>query len=110
MKTTVDRWLDMEISTPKLLSEFRVPYAQGSELIGSIWQSIRQRAYALDAELDRKTAVANAFRAKAMAGDLETAVKSDIHDEAIRAAAFAEARGLLRLHLLGRIDRTEAGA
>ena len=103
-----DKWLDGEISMAKLLSLENVPYMQGASLLGGLWQSVHQKAYALDAELKRKIEVSNSFKALAESGDTERTAKSDIITEPIRAAALQEARSLLRFHLLGCIDRTSA--
>lgn len=110
-KNDVERWLDGEISMGRLIhnSSLETCYAQASDLIGGIWQSVREKAYELDAELERRIKAANDFKALAESGDTERTTKSDIEAEPIRAAALQEARMLLRFHLLGRIDQTGAG-
>lgn len=102
------RWLDGEISMGKLLQLEGVPYAQGSSLLGGLWQALHEKAYALDAELARKIQVANNFKALAESGDHERTTKDDIVQQPINAATLQEARSLLRFHLLGCIDNTGA--
>jgi len=102
------RWLDGEISMGKLLQLEGVPYAQGSSLLGGLWQALHEKAYALDAELVRKIKVANDFKALAESGDHTRTTKDDIAQQPINAATLQEARSLLRFHLLGCIDNTGA--
>lgn len=102
------RWLDGEISMGKLLQLEGVPYAQGSDLLGSLWQALHEKAYALDAELARKIKVANDFKALAESGDTTRTTKDDIVQQPINVATLQEARSLLRFHLLGCIDNTGA--
>lgn len=104
------KWFDGEISTGKMLQLCNVPKMQGLELVGGIWQTMREKAYELDAELERKIKVANDFKELAENGDHERTVKSDIVAEKVRAAALLEARQMLRFYLLGALDRTGAGA
>ena len=107
-KPDVERWLDGEITMGRLIhnSSLETCYAQASDCLGGIWQVMHEKAYALDAELEKRIQVANNFKTLAEGGDTERTVKSDIVAEPIRAAAFQEARALLRLHLLGCLDRT----
>ena len=102
------KWLDGEISTGKMLQICGVPKMQGLELVGGIWQAIREKSYELDAALEAKIKAANHLKTLAENGDNERTVKSDIVAEAIRAHALNEARQMLRFHLLGCIDNTEA--
>jgi len=108
-KTDVDRWLDGEISAGRLIhnSSLETCYPQASDLIGGMWQAIREKSYALDAELEKRIAVANQFAEQAKHDNTRTVI-DDVTAEAIRARALQEARSLLRFHLLGCIDRTEA--
>ena len=103
------KWFDGEISTGKMLQICNVPKMQGLELVGGIWQAMREKVYDLDAELERKIKVANDFKGLAESGDMERTTKYDVIAERIRATALQEARTLLRFHLLGCIDRTVAG-
>lgn len=108
----MERWLDGEISMGRLIhnSSLETCYAQSSDLIGGIWQVMREKAYALDTELEHKIQAANDLAKLAESGDRKRVVESDIIAEPIRAAAYQEARALLRFHLLGALDRTGAGA
>ena len=92
----------------KLLQLEGVPYAQGSSLLGGLWQALHEKAYALDAELARKIKVANNFKALAESGDHTRTTKDDIVQQPINVATLQEARSLLRFHLLGCIDNTGA--
>lgn len=111
-KPDVERWMDGEISMGRLIhnSSLESCYPQASDLIGGIWQVMREKAYALDAELERKIQAANELKKLAESGDRTRVVESDIIAEPMRAAVYQEARALLRFHLLGALDRTGAGA
>lgn len=104
------KWLNGEISMGNLLQLEGVSHEQGASLLGGLWQSLHEKAYALDAELERKIKAADDFKALAESGDTKRVVASDVIAEPIRAAALQEARSLLRFHLLGCIDNTGAGA
>lgn len=109
-KQDVERWLDGEISTGRLIRDSNLEECRhhAEDLLGGIWQVLHEKAYALDAELKRRIQVANNYRALAESGDKERVTEDDIILQANRSAALQEARSLLRLHLLGCIDRTEA--
>lgn len=102
------QWLAGEISIGKMLQAEGVPFAEGSNLVGGIWQAIHEKAYALDAELNRKIEASNKFKALAESGDRAAVTESDIIAESARAAAYQDARSLLRFHLLCFIDQTGA--
>ena len=108
-KTDVERWLDGEISVGRLIhnSSLETCYSQADDLIGGIWQVIREKSYALDAELEKRIAVAKQFAEEAKHDNTRTVIY-DVTAEAIRARALQETRSLLRLHILGCIDRTGA--
>ncbi len=110
-KPDADRWLDGEISMGRLIhnSSLETCYAQAADCIGGVWQAMGERAYALDAELERRIKFANGFKKLADEGDRTQVVAADSVNEAIRAHAFQEARTLLRTHLLACIDRTGCG-
>ena len=104
----VTRWLEGEISAGKLLQLEGVPHVQGACLLGHLWLAIHEKAYALDAKLESRIKVADEFAALAKSGDFERTVSADVADQARRAVILQEARSLLRLHLLGCLDRTGA--
>lgn len=85
-----------------------VPYAQGADLVGRIWQVLHEKSYALDAAIEHKIKVAKEFQTLAENGDTERTAKADAEVQPIRAAAFQEVRQMLRFHLLVCIDRTGA--
>lgn len=108
-KPDVERWLDGEISAGRLIhnSSLETCYPQASDLVGGIWQALHAKAYALDAELDKRIAVAKQFAEEAKHDNTRTVIH-DVTAEAIRVRALQETRSLLRFHLLGCIDNTGA--
>jgi hypothetical protein len=102
------QWLDGKISMAKMLELEGIPYAQGSRLVGGIWQAVFEKSYALDAELAHKIEASKKFKALAESGDRTTVTESDIIAEAARAAVLQDARSLLRFHLLCFINQTGA--
>lgn len=110
-KQDVERWFNGAISTGRLVRDSNLCdcQQQAEGLLGGIWQVLHEKAYALDAELERRIKVASDFKALAEVGDAERTAKDDITLQSSRMAVLQEARSLLRLYLLGCIDRTEAG-
>ena len=98
-ESDAEDWFSCKLSTAKLLSSHGVPYAQGSALLGDIWQALEQRHSTLRHELQNLVNRADADYAKST--DI-----SDMTAEMARKRAFTEALSALQFHIGSAIKNT----
>lgn len=102
-----EKWLNGEISGPKMLKELGCDNRiMGDQIVGSIWQAFQERHALLKAELEK-------CRDRALK-DLEEAKREQnqesINAEAAKRVAYEHALERLRFHIGSAIENTGAGA
>lgn len=102
------RWLNGEISTGKLLQLAGVPRGCGDDLAGMIWQAFDEKVRELDRVLKGNLSRAEADYKAACAGEQTQNTVNDMAAEMSRKRAYQETRALLRFHVLGCIEMTQA--
>lgn len=102
------RWLNGEISLGKLLQLAGVPRGCGDDLVGMIWQAFDEKVRELDRVLKGNLSRAEADYKAACAGEQTQNTVNDMVAEMSRKRAYQETRALLRFHVLGCIEMTQA--
>lgn len=92
----------------KLLQLAGVPRGCGDDLVGMIWQAFDEKVRELDRVLKGNLSRAEVDYKAACAGEQTQNTVNDMVAEMSRKRAYQESRALLRYHVLGYIEMTQA--